>query len=223
MAPKNNERFAQIVGEAFSALGVTQLEFQHRGGPSDTTLRKILDADPVGLSTRTLTGLDRAFGWTPGSAARTLAGGDPTPMSREADAFLSKIRHPSLAGSVDTNDQGLVAALDEVLETGQTSPATRAQLERLRDETAIRNFPEAYASLSRDGKLKVAEYCYSIQREELYHRLGMGGAVGGAAQAGLPNDTEAGASLFDALPLTSDSGSDAVDNAEHRGDVADGQ
>lgn len=79
MAPKNNERFASIVEEAFAALGVTQAEFSKRGGPSDTTLRKIIDGEPVGISARTLRGLDIAFGWSAGSAARTLAGGDPTP------------------------------------------------------------------------------------------------------------------------------------------------
>lgn len=85
MAPKNNERFARIVAEAFSALGVTQSEFNRLGGPSDTTLRKIMDGEPVGISTRTLRGLDMAFNWSAGSAARTLVGGSPTPdeLSRE--------------------------------------------------------------------------------------------------------------------------------------------
>ncbi|WP_234797832.1 hypothetical protein [Mycolicibacterium neoaurum] len=81
MAPKNNERFARIVSEAFAALGVTQLKFQDMGGPSDTTLRKIMDGEKAGISPRTLSGLDSAFGWAPGSAARTLAGGNPTELS----------------------------------------------------------------------------------------------------------------------------------------------
>lgn len=89
--PKNTSRFARIVAEAFSALGVTQAAFQQLGGPSDTTLRKIVDAEPVGVSPRTLNGLDRAFGWAPGSAARTLAGGDPLPVATAEDLQLQLI------------------------------------------------------------------------------------------------------------------------------------
>lgn len=53
-----------------SALGLTQADVSRRGGPSDTTLRKILDGDEVNVSTATLTKLDTAFAWTPGTAAR---------------------------------------------------------------------------------------------------------------------------------------------------------
>lgn len=82
MAPKNNQRFAAIVRDAFTALGMTQAEFQTRGGPSDTTLRRIMEGHDVGVSPRTLLGLDVAFGWAPGSAAKALAGGDPPPATQ---------------------------------------------------------------------------------------------------------------------------------------------
>lgn len=78
MAPKNNEHFASTVREAMSRLGLTQAGVSERGGPSDTTLRKILENEPVGISTATLSKLDKAFEWDPGSAAATLAGGQPT-------------------------------------------------------------------------------------------------------------------------------------------------
>lgn len=82
MAPKNNERFAAIVRDEFVRLGITQAEFQARGGPSDTTLRRIIEGQEVGVSPRTLSGLDSAFKWERGSAARSLAGGDPTPLAQ---------------------------------------------------------------------------------------------------------------------------------------------
>lgn len=108
MAPKNNERFAHIVTEAFSALGVTQAEFNRLGGPSDTTLRKIMDGEPVGISARTLNGLDTAFSWSPGSAARTLAGGEPTPLTdlfvtERAEQLLAKVA----AGEVSPSREDL--------------------------------------------------------------------------------------------------------------------
>lgn len=92
MAPKNNERFANVVRETMSVLGLTQANVAERGGPSDTTLRKILDNEPVGISAATLRKLDTAFRWKEGSAAAALAGGgtpfiqaerefpDPTPQ-----------------------------------------------------------------------------------------------------------------------------------------------
>lgn len=46
MAPKNNEHFATTVRETMSRLGLTQAGVMERGGPSDTTLRKILDNEP---------------------------------------------------------------------------------------------------------------------------------------------------------------------------------
>ena len=78
MALKNNKHFAAVVRETMSRLGLTQADVADRGGPSDTTLRKILDREPVGISPATLKKLDDAFGWNAGSAAATLEGGSPT-------------------------------------------------------------------------------------------------------------------------------------------------
>ncbi|MGU3650608.1 hypothetical protein [Mycolicibacterium sp. A43C] len=79
MAPKNNPRFASVVRDTMERLGFTQVDVDERGGPSDTTLRKVLDGKRTdSISVRTLKMLDAAFGWEPGSAARTLAGGEPT-------------------------------------------------------------------------------------------------------------------------------------------------
>lgn len=121
MAPKNNERFANVVRETMSVLGLTQANVAERGGPSDTTLRKILDNEPVGISAATLRKLDTAFRWKEGSAAAALAGGgtpyiqaerefpDPTPqfaplmaaIAVDADDLLSAAHNLPLG--VDTN------------------------------------------------------------------------------------------------------------------------
>ncbi|OBG32371.1 hypothetical protein [Mycolicibacter heraklionensis] len=82
MAIKNTERFAAIVRDKVSQLGLTQTDIHSGGGPSDTTLRRIMAGEEVGVSLRTLSRLDTIFKWEPGSAARTLAGGDPTPVAK---------------------------------------------------------------------------------------------------------------------------------------------
>ncbi|UGU31374.1 hypothetical protein LT350_33680 [Mycolicibacterium smegmatis] len=129
-----------------------------------------MDGQPVGISARTLNGLDRAFKWTPGSAARTLAGGDPTPLSDEAGEFVSKLRHPSRAGRVVVDlDRGgdLVTVLTEILSSGELPPNAQEQLERLRDEAAIEEFPKIFEELSHNGKLRVAKFGQNVRLEEL--------------------------------------------------------
>lgn len=84
-----------------SRLGLTQASVMERGGPSDTTLRKILDNEQVGVSTMTLKKLDDAFGWDAGSAAATLAGGRPT-VTTEIQGAAGRIR---LIHGLDEADQ----------------------------------------------------------------------------------------------------------------------
>lgn len=163
MAPKNNERFASIVEEAFSALGVTQTEFSKRGGPSDTTLRKIIDGEPVGISARTLKGLDIAFGWSPGSAARTLSGGDPTPnkeqmspsressppsdlfVTERAEKFLEKAQSGDISPTPDEKQmiaeflatRGRSAVLDAAMKDAATAMSALTASLRMMINTAL--------------------------------------------------------------------------------------
>lgn len=96
---------------------------------------------------------------------------EPAPLSEDAGAFLSKLRHPYqaslVAEAIEGDDKDLVSALEEVLETGQVSPNALAQLQRLRDEATIKYFPKTYESLSRDGKLKVARFGQGVRLDEL--------------------------------------------------------
>jgi hypothetical protein len=80
----NSEYFSRHVRKRMAELGLTQAAIRERGGPSDTTLRKILEGAPVGMTIATLSKLDHSLGWTKGSAARTLAGGDPVPKEGES-------------------------------------------------------------------------------------------------------------------------------------------
>lgn len=77
-----------------SSLGMNQTSVADNGGPSDTTLRRIIDGEPVGISTATLKKFDDAFGWTPGSAARTLAGGEPNYITQAGARMEAGFRSP---------------------------------------------------------------------------------------------------------------------------------
>ncbi|GFG83350.1 hypothetical protein [Mycolicibacter algericus] len=101
MAPKNTERFGGIISDAFAALGVTQVELQKLGGPSDTTLRRIMEGHDVGISVRTLNGLDAAFDWPTGTAARVLAGADPPPLPHRHRMHVG----PDASTSLRTSDR----------------------------------------------------------------------------------------------------------------------
>ncbi|QDH47719.1 immunity repressor [Gordonia phage Mellie] len=105
MAPKNNQHFATVVRETMTKHGWTQNDVASNGGPSDTTLRKILDNEPVGVSTATLKKLDVAFGWDAGSAAITLAGGDPTTTTEIRGKSGQRIR--TIHGMDDAGQESL--------------------------------------------------------------------------------------------------------------------
>ena len=100
MAPKNTRHFATTVRETMSRLGLTQADVAARGGPSDTTLRKILEGLDVGVSIATLKKLDSALEWEPGSAARALEGSEPIPgPSVNGDATRVRPKTSSTEGS----------------------------------------------------------------------------------------------------------------------------
>lgn len=74
----NPDRFAAIVQARRAELNLTQVDVKAAGGPSTVTLGKIENGQRP--SARTLRKLDQVLRWSPGSAARTLSGGDPTPL-----------------------------------------------------------------------------------------------------------------------------------------------
>lgn len=80
------ERLHHFVTERRRALGISRTQMFARGGPSPSTMNKALTGDR-GLSRSTLERIDRALGWTPGSAEAVMGGGTPTsriPASSEA-------------------------------------------------------------------------------------------------------------------------------------------
>lgn len=75
------ERFGRIVLDRRIELGLSQEDVAAAGGPTDTTLGKIENCEwTPGNRKVTLRKLDAGLRWEPGSAVRTLAGGDPTPI-----------------------------------------------------------------------------------------------------------------------------------------------
>lgn len=74
------QRFGRIVKERRDALGLRQDQMVHRGGPSTTTMTKVENGTLPTPSPVTLRKLDKGLGWADGSAALTLAGGEPTPL-----------------------------------------------------------------------------------------------------------------------------------------------
>ena len=75
-------RLAEAIRARRSALGLTQRDVVAAGGPALSTLRQIEAAkSPGGLSRDTTLGLDRSLRWTPGTAAKVLAGaGEISPL-----------------------------------------------------------------------------------------------------------------------------------------------
>lgn len=75
-------RLAEAIRARRSALGLTQRDVVAAGGPALSTLRQIEAAkSPGGLSRETTLGLDRSLRWTPGTAAKVLAGtGEVAPL-----------------------------------------------------------------------------------------------------------------------------------------------
>lgn len=169
----------------------SQKDIAANGGPSDTTIGKIEAGvwRPTRAVNQTLAKLDKGLGWAPGSAARILDGGEPTPLTPDADKFLSKIRHPyiseQVAQAIDREDPDLIEVLDELLQTGELPANAEAQLERLRDDAAIQQFPKLYEQLTRPGKLKVAHYGRRVYYSEMEERH----AVVTAPTSGAPVQT----------------------------------
>lgn len=79
------ERLHHFVSERRRALGISRTQMFARGGPSPSTMNKALTGDR-GLSRTTLERIDRALGWSPGSAESVMDGGIPTSHIPTPDA-----------------------------------------------------------------------------------------------------------------------------------------
>lgn len=96
MATEIRARFGQYVYKRRRMLNLTQDEVTAAGGPSDAAQTRAENGTGPDPSIETLRKLDIALRWVPGSAARTLEGGVPTPLEGEGSAIPAVVR-PQLA------------------------------------------------------------------------------------------------------------------------------
>ncbi|AII05597.1 helix-turn-helix domain-containing protein [Rhodococcus opacus] len=80
MVTSTRARFGQFVHRRRRLLNLTQDEVTAAGGPSDAAQTRAENGTGPDPSIETLRKLDVALRWAPGSAARTLDGGHPTPL-----------------------------------------------------------------------------------------------------------------------------------------------
>ncbi|MDT5368438.1 MAG: hypothetical protein QOC62_2869 [Mycobacterium sp.] len=71
------QRLNFFVAQRLAALRMTRGDLARRGGPNRSTLSKAISGART-MSTATLTRIDVALGWAPGSSAAILQGGTPT-------------------------------------------------------------------------------------------------------------------------------------------------
>lgn len=74
--PSGPDRLDHFVTERLALLRINRDELARRGGPQRSTLRKAKTASRT-PSLTTLTRLDEALGWAPGSSVTVLKGGQP--------------------------------------------------------------------------------------------------------------------------------------------------
>lgn len=108
-------RLGLEVARRRSELGLSQIELWKRGGPSNSTLTGIESGVSQPPSRTTLRRLDAALEWTPGSAARVLAGGD------------AAIETPHGSAAAGKQDQGAGLAVELALGADAAAAITLAQ------------------------------------------------------------------------------------------------
>lgn len=172
MAPKNTPEFASLVRTEMARSGLTQADVQRLGGPSDTTLRKIIDADPVGLSPSTLIKVDTALRWEQGSASRFLAtGAEPVRVS-SGNTHSDRVESHPFAGEASAFQR-----LVEDIQNGTIRPAQRvrrgvAQEPRaLSYFDALRNLQEAIEAATEALQVDSAEEWFADDAQPIADRL----------------------------------------------------
>lgn len=161
----NLKRFGEIVKARREDLGLRQDQLVERRGPSTTTMTKVENGNPPPPSAVTLRKLDTSLGWEPGSAQKTLDGGNPTPRSPDAGETPRKFRLPtsSFVGDIPAEQ---FEELSDLVRRGQEDPQARREAERLYQDLRIAELPELYPLLSRVSRLKVANLGKRLFDEE---------------------------------------------------------
>jgi hypothetical protein len=80
------KRLAAYIKDRRDALDMTQGDVRAAGGPSVTTLQKLELAARTAYRRGTLTAVDRALKWRPGSSRAILKGDEPTPLDDRTPA-----------------------------------------------------------------------------------------------------------------------------------------
>lgn len=98
-------RLADHVRAARNALGMTQADLAAAAGIGFTTVQLLERGVPRTRLPNTISAIEAALGWAPGSARRVLEGGDP-----EAAVTLPKIRFELMSSDVDRVAAAIAAA-----------------------------------------------------------------------------------------------------------------
>ncbi|MCV7080001.1 hypothetical protein [Mycolicibacterium insubricum] len=178
MNRRNTPEFARAIRAAFESLEISQAEFRRRGGPTDTTLRKIMDdQELVGIAPRTLSMLDAGFGWPPGAAANVLSGGVPpapqrsVPTAPTADPLGRSVREQAALANLADRVADPDVLFELALKSGQISPEDYEKVRATFDEFTIGQLPTVFPLLSREGQLQVAQLAVRLRQHELLHRM----------------------------------------------------
>lgn len=99
----NAANLARWVKARRDELDLTQMEVWMAGGPSNTTLTKIENAEMDGLTRTTARKLDAALQWEPGSARRVWEGGSP-----------NRILSPGLSGRESATLREAIGLADDI-------------------------------------------------------------------------------------------------------------
>lgn len=104
-APQDGQLLAAAVTARRDQLGYSPRQLAALAGISLHTLRAVEGAKSDEPQDTTLTGLERALRWTPGSAVRVLTGGHPTPLvdplSVEVPAEVEVVLRENLPDEVE--------------------------------------------------------------------------------------------------------------------------
>lgn len=160
----NLERFGEIVRLRREELGLRQDQLSE--GPSTTALTGIENgrSKPAPV---TLRKLDASLRWEPGSAKRTLAGGDPTPMPVEmvTPASLSDsnpgpgLRPGSLAASMvlSTRERQILARVrNKLVNQSALTPEEHLLLTKFVEDEELRTLHVRIDWLPRAEQLEVS-------------------------------------------------------------------
>lgn len=90
-------RFGQLIQARRRFLGLTAVQVAEAGGPSKPTMHRLESGKASKPDTATLTKLDHALRWSPGSAAQALDGGDPVPLEDDRRMIAPSLDRPIVA------------------------------------------------------------------------------------------------------------------------------